>query len=721
MSLKSVAAIAVLSVSIISCNQNESTVKKEAFKWPDSIQPPVAEKKNKELLAHGDTRMDEYYWMNDYFKKGPDSTNIVNYLKAENAYVDTMLSGTKQFQGELFDEMKARIKEKDESVPAFSNGYYYYTRTEDGKQYYKYCRKKGSLDAPEEILLDVDKLAEGSSYYAIGGIAVSPDNNLMAFGVDKVSRNQFTIYVKNLQTGELLSDEIKNTTGGGVWANDNKTIFYTAKNPVTLLSEKIMKHKLGTASAADALIYHEKDQSNYIGVYKMKSNKYIAIYSSATMSTETRVLDADQPDGSFNVLQPRIKDVIYRVDHWGDKFLMVTNKDAKNFRLMETPVNATGVENWKEVIPHRADVLLQGIEVFKDYWVITERKNGLLQLRIRKMADGSEHYLDFGEPAYFAGVGSNPEFNSTVLRYNYSSLTTPSSVYDYNMVSKDKKLMKEQAVLGQFDKNDYVTERLYATAKDGTKVPISLVYKKGTKKDGSAPLLLYGYGSYGYSMDASFSSNRLSLLNRGFIYAIAHIRGGQEMGRQWYEDGKLMKKMNTFTDFIECGEYLISQKYVSKGHLYAMGGSAGGLLMGAVINIAPELWNGVVADVPFVDVVTTMSDASIPLTTNEYDEWGNPADKEAYFYMKSYSPYDNVGKKNYPNMLVTTGLHDSQVQYFEPAKWVARLRAMKTGNNILLFKTEMEAGHGGTSGRFDKLKEIALQYAFLLALENITK
>ena len=720
MSPKSLAAIAVSSFLIMSCNQNQSA-KKTAFTWPEGVKPPVAEKKNKELVAHGDTRVDEYYWMNDYFKKGPDSTNVVDYLKAENAYTDTMMSGTKQFQDELFNEMKGRIKEKDESVPVFENGYYYYSRTEDGKQYYKYCRKKGSLDAPEEILLDVDKMAEGAKYYSAAGFAISPDNNLLAFGVDKVSRRQYTIYVKNLQTGEILSDEVQNTEGDPVWANDNKTIFYTSKNPVTLLSEKIMKHKLGTASASDALVYAEKDPTNYIGVYKTKSNKYIGIYSSATLSTENRILDADKPDAAFTVFQPRIKDVLYRIDHWGDKFLIVTNKDAKNFRLMETPVTATGVDNWKEVIPHRTDVLLQGIEVFKDFWVITERKNGLLQLRIRKMADGSEHYLDFGEPAYFAGVGANPEFNTATLRYSYSSLTTPFSVYDYNMVSKDKKLMKEQAVLGKFDKNDYVTERIYATAKDGTKVPISLVYKKGTKKDGSAPLLLYGYGSYGASMDASFNSNRLSLLDRGFIYAIAHIRGGQEMGRQWYEDGKLMKKMNTFTDFIDCGEYLISQKYVSKGHLYAMGGSAGGLLMGAVINIAPELWNGVVAAVPFVDVVTTMSDPSIPLTTNEYDEWGNPADKDAYTYMKSYSPYDNVGAKNYPNMLVTTGLHDSQVQYFEPAKWVARLRAMKTGNNVLLLKTEMEAGHGGTSGRFDRLKEVALQYAFLLALEGITE
>ncbi len=705
---------------ILSACNNSATVEKQTYKWPEGMPAPLAEKKNKELTAHGDTRIDEYYWMNDYFKKGPDSTNVVDYLKAENAYLDTMMSGTKQFQEELFAEMKGRIKEKDESVPVFSNGYYYYTRTEEGKQYYKYCRKKGKLDAPEEILLDVDKMAEGFSYFSAAGFAVSPDNKLLAYGIDKLSRRQYTIYIKNLETGELMSDVIGNNEADPVWANDNKTIFYSSKNPVTLLSEKIMKHKLGTPATGDPVVYDEKDKSNYIGVGKTKSNKYILIYSSATLSSEFRLVDADAPDGPVKVFQPRLKEVLYSIDHWGDKFLIVTNKDARNFKLVETPVGNTGVENWKDVIPHRTDVLVEGIEVFKDHWVITERKNGLLQLRIRNTSSAAEHYLDFGEPAYAAHATGNLEFNSGVLRYSYTSLTTPNSVFDYTMESREKKLLKEQPVLGQFDKNDYVTERIYATASDGTKVPISIVYKKGTKKDGSAPLLLYGYGSYGASMDANFNSARLSLLNRGFVFAIAHIRGGQEMGRYWYEDGKLMKKKNTFTDFIDCGKFLISEKYTSNGHLYAMGGSAGGLLMGAIVNMAPELWNGVVAQVPYVDVVTTMSDPSIPLTTNEYDEWGNPENKEAYFYMKSYSPYDNVEKKEYPNMLVTTGLHDSQVQYFEPAKWVARLRAMKTGNNLLLFKTQMEAGHGGTSGRFDRLKETALQFAFLLALEGIT-
>nr|WP_229254437.1 S9 family peptidase [Dyadobacter sp. NIV53] len=510
-------------------------------------------------------------------------------------------------------------------------------------------------------------------------------------------------------------------SGGSEWGNDNKTLFYTATNPKTLLSEKIKRHTLGTDDKQDVVVYAEKDKSNYIGVGKTKSEKYIIIGSSATMSSEYRILDADNPEGKFEVFQPRMKDVLYDIDHQNDKFLIVTNKDALNFKLMETPLNKTGVENWKEVIATRKDVLLEGIDVFKDFLVVTERKNGLLQLRIRNNKTKDEHYVDFGEPAYAAYTGSNPEFNSTSLRYIYTSLTTPNSVYDYNMETKAKELKKRQEVVGGYDPEEYVTERLYATSKDGLKIPVSVVYKKGFEKDGNAPLLLYAYGSYGNSMDAGFSSTRLSLLNRGFAFAIAHVRGGQEMGRQWYEDGKLFKKKNTFDDFIACGEYLISEKYTSKAHLYAEGGSAGGLLMGAIANLRPDLWHGIVADVPFVDVVTTMLDESIPLTTNEFDEWGNPTNKESYFYMKSYSPYDNVVKKDYPNMLVTTGLHDSQVQYFEPAKWVARLRTHKTDKNVLILKTNMDAGHGGASGRFEYLKEIALQYSFLFALEGISE
>ena len=693
---------------------------KKAYMWIKDIKPPVAAIKEHLRTVHGDTVADRYYWMIDYFKKGPDSTAVIRYLEEENAYLDTMMGGSKAFREKLFEEMKGRIKEKDESVPVFRNGYFYYTRTEDGKQYYKYCRKKGSLDAPEEILLNVDELAKGHPYYAATGFNVSEDNRLLAFGVDTVSRRQYTIYIKNLETGAFLKDAIPGTTGGSAWANDNATLFYTLNNPQTLLSEKIRRHKLNTDESRDVTVYEEKDPSNYIGVGKTKSGKFIFIVSRSTLSTEMRYIRANEPETGFSVFQPRMKEVLYDVMDIGDTFYIVTNLNAKNFRLMACPLHKTDSSAWKEVIPHRADVLLEDIDVFKDHLVITERRNGLIQLRIRNIPSGQEHYIDFGEPAYTAAVSTNPEFNTNMLRYTYTSLVTPNATYDYNMNTREKQLMKQQEVLGGYNANDYVTERLYATAKDGVKIPVSIVYKKGLVKDGNAPLLLYGYGSYGINMNVSFSSNRLSLLNRGFVFAIAHIRGGQEMGRQWYEDGKMMKKKNTFTDFIDCGEFLIKEKFTSASHLYAQGGSAGGLLMGAVVNMAPDMWHGVIAQVPFVDVVNTMLDASIPLTTNEYDEWGNPEkSKEAYEYMKSYSPYENVEKKNYPDILATTGLHDSQVQYFEPAKWVAKLRTMKTDDNVLLLHTNMDFGHGGASGRFDYLKDIALEYAFLFTLERI--
>jgi len=683
---------------------------------------PVAMQKEHWRVVHADSVLDNYYWMYDYFGKGPDSTNVVDNLKTENAYLESMMSSTKTFQDDLFAEMKARIKEKDESVPWFKNGYFYYTRTDTGEQYFKYCRKEASLGADEEILLDVDKLAKGYPYYSVSGFDISEDNKLIAYGVDEVSRRQYTIRVKNLETGKLLNDSITNTTGDACWANDNKTFFYTVKNEVTLLTEKIKRHTLGTDVSADVLVFDETDNTNYIGVYKSKDSRYIFIFSSGTLSSELRMIDANKPFDEFKVFQPRKKDVLYDVTPLADKFLIRTNlNDAKNFKLMECPLDKTGIANWKEVIPVRKDVLLQGVEEFKDYVVISERQDGLVKLRIRNLEDNSEHYLDFGEAVYTASIGQNPDYNSSVLRYNYTSLITPNSVYDYNLFTKDKKLMKQQEVLGGYEPKDYVTERLWATAQDGTKVPISIVYKKGFKKDGNSPLLLYGYGSYGYSMDVYFSSSRLSLLNRGFAFAIAHVRGGQELGRQWYEDGKLMKKKNTFTDFIACGEFLIKEKYTGKQHLYAEGGSAGGLLVGAIINMAPDLWHGVIAEVPFVDVVNTMLDESIPLTTNEFDEWGNPKDKDAYFYMKSYSPYENVERKSYPNLIVSTGLHDSQVQYFEPAKWVAKLRKMKTDNNILLLHTNMDFGHGGASGRFDYLRDIALNDVFLLTLEGIYK
>ncbi|SEA93234.1 S9 family peptidase [Pedobacter hartonius] len=715
--MKRIIPVVLLLSLTVACKNKDTQMKK--YKWPD-VKAPVADVIPKQRIIHGDTVTDNYYWMIDYFSKGPESTRTIGYLKAENTYLDQMMSGTNTLQSALFKEMKSRVKEKDESVPVFKNGYFYYSRTEEGKEYSKYCRKKGSLEAKEEVLLDIDELAKGQAYYSARGYSISPDNKLLAYGVDNVSRRQYTIFVKNLETGELTADAIPNTEGDPVWAADNRTLFYTAKNPVTLLSEKIRKHRLGNDASEDPVVYEEKDKSNYIGVERSKSGKYIFIYSSATLSSEARMIHADQPDAEFKIFQPRTKEVLYTIVPLADKFLIVTNWKAKNFRLMECPPDQTEKEHWKEVIAHRKDVLLEEVEEFKDFLVISERKNGLAQLRIHNLS-GTEHYIDFGEPAYTAAAGSNPEYNSKTFRYIYTSMTTPVSVYDYDMESGSKTLMKQQDVVGGYNREEYTTERLYATAKDGTRIPISLVYKNELKKDGSAPLLLYAYGSYGHSMDASFSGNNLSLLNRGFVFAIAHIRGGQEMGRQWYEDGKLMKKMNTFTDFIDCGKFLISEKYTSAEHLYAQGGSAGGMLMGAIINLQPDLWHGVIAQVPFVDVVNTMLDESIPLTTNEFDEWGNPKNADAYHYMKSYSPYENIEKKAYPNLLVTTGLHDSQVQYFEPAKWVAKLRASKTDQNLLLLKTDMDFGHGGASGRFDYLKDIALNYAFLLSLEGISK
>lgn len=691
-----------------------------AQNWPD-IKPPAAEKQIHTRDIHGDKVDDPYYWMVDYFKKGKDSAKVVDYLTQENKYWEGMMKDTEPLREKLFEEMKARIKEKDESVPTFKNGYYYYTKTETGKQYFKYCRKKGSLSAPEELLLDVDKMAEGKAYYSASGFSISPDNSKMIFGVDDVSRRQYKLFIKDLSTGVLTDLGIKNTSGSAIWANDNKTIFYTSKNDVTLLSEKIMRHLLGTDASKDVAVYEEKDKSNYIGVGKSKNGKYIMISSSATTSSEVRYISADQPNESFKVFQPRMKDVLYDITPLENKFLITTNKDALNFKVMETPLDKTAVENWKDYIPHRKNVLVEGVDEFKNYLVIGERENGLSQLSIINRATGKKEFLKFDEPAYAVYASGNPEYNTDNFRFGYTSMITPSSQYEQNLATDKRVLLKQQEVLGGYDKTKYTTERVFATAKDGTKIPISIVYKKGLAKNGKNPLLLYAYGSYGNSMDATFSFARLSLLDRGFVFALAHIRGGQEMGRQWYEDGKMMKKINTFTDFINVGEYLVEEKYTSPEHLYAQGGSAGGLLMGAVANMKPELWKGIISQVPFVDVVNTMLDESIPLTTNEYDEWGNPNNKEAYFYMKSYSPYENIQKKNYPNILITTGLHDSQVQYFEPAKWTAKLRDLKTDKNVVLLKTDMSFGHGGASGRFDYLKDVALTYAFLFKLEGITK
>ncbi len=687
-----------------------------------SAVPPIAPIQAHWRTIHGDSVLDNYYWMYDYFGKGPDSTKAVNYLIDENKYLDTVMEKTKKFQADLFQEMKSRIKEKDEGSHYLDNGYYYYSRTDDGKQYFKYCRRKGSMHAKEEVILDVDQMAAGHAYYSAVGLKVSDDNKLLAFGIDTVSRRQYIIHVKNLETGEMLTDQIANTTGAPCWANDNKTIFYTSKNPTTLLSDKIYRHYLGTSSEQDKLVFEERDPSNYIQVGKSKNRQYIFIVSAGTLSSEYRMINAARPNDSFTVFQPRMKDVLYDVSVLDNKFFILTNKDsATNFKLMECPLNQTSAAAWKTFVPTRSDVLIQSVNEFKDFIVLSERKNGLEQMHIIRLKNKTSYDIDFGEASYEAYFARNEEFNSKSVQYFYTSLTTPPSIYDFNMVTRDKKLIKQQPVLGGYKASDYVTERLYATAGDGTKIPISLVYKNGFKKGTHAPLVLYGYGSYGYSLDAGFSSTRLSLLDRGFVYAMAHIRGGQEMGRYWYLSGKLMKKRNTFTDFIDCGKFLVKEKYTEPAHIYAMGESAGGLLMGAVTNMAPDLWHGVITQVPFVDVVNTMLDKNIPLTTNEYDEWGNPNEKPAYYYIKSYSPYENVERKNYPNLLVKTGLHDSQVQYFEPAKWVAKLREMKTNNNVLLLHTNMEFGHGGASGRFDYLREIALNYAFLFSLEGIYK
>ena len=674
-----------------------------------NIPVPLATKKPKELTIHGVTRTDPYYWLNE--RENPE---VIDYLTAENQYTDTLLAHTKAFQEKLYNELVGRVKQTDMSVPYKDNGYYYITRYEEGQEYPIHSRRKGTMESNEEILLDVNVLAKGFDYYAVGGKTVSPDNKLMVYSEDTLSRRIYTLRIKNLTTGELLPDIIPNTSGGATWAEDNKTIFYATKD-TTLREYKIWKHKLGTSVSKDQVVYEEADETFGVFVYKTKSKKYIIVGSYSTVSQEYRYLDASNPDSELKMFQPRKRGLEYGIEHYNDFWYVRTNKDAKNFRLMKTPLAATTEDNWTEVIPNRDDVLLEGMDVFKNYLVLSERKAGITQLRVIP-TQGKEHYIEFGEKAYVAGTSINPEFDTDILRIYYQSMTTPNSTYDYNMNSKQKTLLKQQEVLGGFNPEDYRSERIMVKVRDGVEVPVSLVYHKDTPLDGTSPCLLYGYGSYGASMDPGFSMSRLSLLNRGFVYAIAHIRGGEEMGRQWYEDGKLLKKKNTFNDFIDCGQYLVDHKYSSPKGLYAMGGSAGGLLMGAVVNMAPDLWAGIIAAVPFVDVVTTMLDESIPLTTGEFDEWGNPKEKESYDYMMSYSPYDNVAAKNYPPILVTTGLHDSQVQYWEPAKWVARLREMKTDKNPLLLHTNMEAGHGGASGWFRQFKETALEYTFLLDL-----
>ncbi len=682
------------------------------MKAPSAAQIPVT------LEKHGDARIDPYFWLND--RENPE---VIAYLNEENAYYQEQTKHTQPLQEALFLEMKSRIKEDDASVPYFYNGYYYLTRFELGGDYPIYARKKGSLDAPEEILFNCNEMAKGFTYFNLNGLTISPDNQWVAFSVDTIGRRIYTLQIKNLVTGELASEKIENVTGTATWANDNQTLFYTRKDAVTLRADSVYKHQLGTDASADSLVYFEKDDTFDVSVYKEKSKKYLVIASSSTLTSEYQILNADAPNGTFKVFQKRTRGLEYSISHYGDQFYILTNKDkATNFKLMVTPESATQKENWTDLIPHREEVLLEDIEIFRDYLVVSERENGLNTIQIRPW-DGSEaYYLPFDSETYTAYTTTNVDFDTTQLRYSYQSMNTPASVIEFDMKTKTKVVLKEQAVLGgKFDKANYTEERVWATAKDGTKIPISMVYRKELFKNGENPLLLYAYGSYGMSMDAYFSSTRLSLLDRGFIYAIAHVRGGEDLGRNWYEDGKLLKKKNTFTDFIACSAFLIQEQYSSAQHLYAEGGSAGGLLMGAICNMAPHLYHGVIAQVPFVDVVTTMLDDSIPLTTGEYDEWGNPNVKKYYTYIKSYSPFDNVQAQAYPHLYVSTGLHDSQVQYWEPAKWVARLRTLKTNDTQLYLDTNMEAGHGGASGRFEALRELAKEFSFLLDLEKIAQ
>lgn len=686
------------------------------YNMPKSIPVPVAAKKPVELTKHNDVRIDDYFWLND--RENPE---VIDYLNQENDYYKKMTANTAKFQEDLFQEMKARIKEDDQSVPYFYNGYLYITRFETGKGYPIYSRRKGSMESPEEIMFDCNQMAEGETFFNLSGVSISQDNKMATFATDTQGRRIYTIGIKNLETGEILSDKIENASGNCVWANDSKTIFYSRQDETTLRPDKIFKHKKGSDSDKDILVYFEKDETFNVSVSKEKSRKYLVISSSSTLTSEQRILSADKPTGKFKVFQRRNRGVEYAISHFEDRFYILTNKDgATNFKIMETPETATSKENWTDVIAHDDAVLIEGLDIFKEFLVVEERSAGLNHIRIRHWKSGEEYYLPFENETYSAFTLANIDFDTEILRYGYQSLATPSSVIDFNMKTKEKTVLKEQQVLGgKFDKNNYIEKRVWATADDGTLIPISMVYHKDMQQNGKNPLLLYAYGSYGASMDPYFSSTRLSLLDRGFIYAIAHIRGGEDMGREWYENGKLLKKKNTFTDFIDCSKFVIAEKYTSAEHLYAEGGSAGGLLMGAVINMAPELYNGVIAQVPFVDVVTTMLDDTIPLTTGEYDEWGDPNNKRYYKYMKSYSPYDNIKKMEYPNMYVSTGLHDSQVQYWEPAKWVAKLRDMKTDDNLLFLDTNMEAGHGGASGRFEALKELAKEFCFIFDLEKI--
>lgn len=681
---------------------------------PQAPVPPTAPRYAQELIMHGDTRIDFYYWMNQ--RENPE---VIAYLEAENAYLQQVMAPTQKLQDQLFAEMSGRIKQDDSSAPYLSNGYYYYTRFETGGEYPIYCRKKGHLEAEEEIILNVPEIAKNYNFFSVGGMDISPNNQLMAFAADTMGRRQYTIHLKDLQSGTITPTGIRYAGGSLAWAADNVHLFYNSVDPVTLRYDRVFR--LNTQSGeAPVEVYYEKDETYYYNtVSTTKDRKYITVTFNSTLSNEILILDAQTPLEAFKPFQTRERELKYSIEHLNGKFYVITDLNAPNFRLMETPAKRTGKENWKEVIAHRPDVLLESMSVFNHYLVLQERSKGLRQMRIFDLRTNQEHYLDFQEEAYTASIHVNAEMNTPIFRFSYTSLTTPASIYVYHMDTREQTLIKQQEVLGDFDPDNYQTRRIYVSARDGAQVPVTIVYHVNTEVKGNNPLLLYGYGSYGASMDPRFSSNLLSLLDRGFVYAMAHIRGGMEMGRQWYEDGKLLQKKNTFYDFIDVADYLVQENYTAPSRLFASGGSAGGLLMGAVMNMRPELFKGIIAGVPFVDVVTTMLDESIPLTTAEYDEWGNPNDPVYYEYMLSYSPYDQVSRQAYSNVLITSGLHDSQVQYFEPTKWAAKLREYSTGDNLILLHTNMEAGHGGASGRLRRLRQTALEYAFLLKLAEI--
>ncbi len=679
------------------------------------IKPPVAKKIPHVHDKHGHQRVDPYHWMSQR-----DAPEVIDYLNKENDYYEKVTAHTNDLKESLFQEIKSRIKEDDESVPYLLNNYWYYTKMVAGESYPYYYRRKDHTDK-EELLFNVNDLAKGHEYYKITSLNISPDNTLVAYGVDKIGRREYDIFVKNLQTGESHPTHLEQTTGGSVWANDNKTLFYTRKDPKTLRADKIYKHILGDDPADDKLIYQEKQEEFNCYVYKTMSERFIMIKSSSTLSDEVRFIEADKSKSEFKIIQQRVSGLEYSVSHYQDKFYIMTNADgATNFKVVTTPIHATQKANWEDLIAHDELVLLEDIDIFEDYLVVSDRFNGLNRIRIKSWDNTVDYFIPFENETYTAYTSANFQYKTQKLRFTYNPMTAPPSVVEYDMADRVWTILKTQPIEDpNFRASNYISERVWATADDGARVPISLVYHKDHKKPQGNPLLQYGYGSYGATIDPYFSVSRISLMDRGFMFAIAHVRGGEYLGRQWYEDGKMFHKLNTFTDFIACSKFLIENKYASKGHLYASGGSAGGLLMGAIMNMAPQLYRGILSAVPFVDVVTTMLDDSIPLTTGEYDEWGNPNLKESYDYMLAYSPYDNVKKQSYPHMLVTTGYHDSQVQYWEPAKWVARLRENKTDKNLLLFKTDMKSGHSGASGRYDALREVAIDFAFLLDSEQV--